>query len=38
LTLEDISLYREHLTKRHAPATAAKKLEALREFLFFENL
>ena len=38
LTVEDISLYREHLIKRHAPATAAKKLEALQEFLFFENL
>jgi TrkA-N domain/Sodium/hydrogen exchanger family len=37
LTIEDISLYREHLTKRHAPATAAKKLEALQEFLLFEN-
>jgi Kef-type K+ transport system membrane component KefB len=38
LTVEDISLYREHLTKKHAPVTAAKKLEALQEFLFFENL
>jgi hypothetical protein len=36
LTVEDISLYREHLTMRHSPATAAKKLEALQEF--FENL
>ena len=38
MTAEDISLYREHLTKGHSPATAAKKLEALQEFLFFENL
>jgi hypothetical protein len=37
LTPEDISHYREHLTKEHSPATAAKKLEALEEFLFFEN-
>jgi integrase/recombinase XerD len=35
LTAEDISLYREHLIKSYAPATAAKKLAALRRFLIF---
>jgi integrase/recombinase XerD len=35
LTAEDISLYREHLLKAYAAATAAKKLAALRRFLIF---
>jgi len=35
LTVEDISLYREHLLKAYAPATVAKKLAALRRFLTF---
>lgn len=35
ITAEDISLYREHLMKDYAPATAAKKLAALRRFLTF---
>jgi site-specific recombinase XerD len=35
LTAEDISLYREHLIKAYAPATAAKKLAVLRRFLVF---
>lgn len=35
LTAEDISLYREHLIKTYAPATAAKKLAVLRRFLIF---
>ena len=35
LTAEDVSLYREHLIKSYAPATAAKKLAALRRFLIF---
>jgi integrase/recombinase XerD len=35
ITAEDISLYREHLLKTYAPATAAKKLAALRRFLVF---
>src|SRR5918994_6019376 len=35
ITAEDISLYREHLIKTYAPATAAKKLAALRRFLIF---
>ena len=35
LTAEDISLYREHLIKSYAAATAAKKLAALRRFLIF---
>jgi integrase/recombinase XerD len=35
ITAEDISLYREHLIKTYAPATAAKKLAALRRFLVF---
>jgi integrase/recombinase XerD len=35
ITAEDISLYREHLIKSYAPATAAKKLAALRRFLIF---
>ncbi len=35
LTVEDISLYREHLLKSYAPATVSKKLAALRRFLTF---
>ncbi len=35
LSAEDVSLYREHLVKTYAPATAAKKLAALRRFLIF---
>ncbi len=35
LTAEDVSLYREHLIKTYAAATAAKKLAALRRFLIF---
>src|SRR5215208_1037231 len=35
LTAEDVSVYREHLIKTYAPATAAKKLAALRRFLIF---
>jgi integrase/recombinase XerD len=35
LTAEDLSLYREHLIKSYASATAAKKLAALRRFLIF---
>jgi integrase/recombinase XerD len=35
VTVEDLSLYREHLLKAYAPATAAKKLAALRRFLTF---
>jgi integrase/recombinase XerD len=35
LTAEDISVYREHLIKSYAAATAAKKLAALRRFLIF---
>src|SRR5215210_1132456 len=35
LSAEDISLYREHLLKTYASATAAKKLAALRRFLIF---
>jgi integrase/recombinase XerD len=35
VTAEDVSLYREHLLKAYAPATAAKKLAALRRFLTF---
>jgi integrase/recombinase XerD len=35
LSAEDISLYREHLIKTYAAATAAKKLAALRRFLIF---
>jgi len=34
-TIEDVSLYREHLLKTYAPATAAKKLTTLRRFLTF---
>ena len=34
-TAEDLSLYREHLVRTYAPATAAKKLAALRRFLIF---
>lgn len=35
ITAEDVSLYREHLMKSYASATAAKKLSALRRFLVF---
>lgn len=35
LTAEDISVYREHLIKTYASATAAKKLAVLRRFLIF---
>ena len=35
VTVEDLSLYREHLLKAYAPATAAKKLTTLRRFLTF---
>jgi integrase/recombinase XerD len=35
LTAEDISLYREHLIRTYAAATAAKKLAVLRRFLIF---
>jgi integrase/recombinase XerD len=35
ITAEDISFYREHLIRTYAPATAAKKLAALRRFLIF---
>jgi site-specific recombinase XerD len=35
VTAEDVSLYREHLIKTYAAATAAKKLAVLRRFLVF---
>lgn len=35
VTVEDISMYREHLIKTYASATAAKKLAVLRRFLVF---
>jgi integrase/recombinase XerD len=35
VTAEDLSLYREHLIKTYATATAAKKLAVLRRFLIF---
>src|SRR5215210_2117095 len=35
LTAEDVSVYREHLMKTYAAATAARKLAALRRFLIF---
>ena len=35
VTAEDVSLYREHLLKTYAAATAAKKLAVLRRFLVF---
>lgn len=35
VTAEDLSFYREHLLQAYAPATAAKKLSALRRFLTF---
>jgi site-specific recombinase XerD len=38
LTAEDISVYREHLIKTYASATAAKKLAALRRFLIFSYM
>ncbi len=34
-TAEDLSLYREHLITRYAPATSAKKLTTVRRFLTF---
>jgi integrase/recombinase XerD len=38
LTAEDISLYREHLIRTYAAATAAKKLAVLRRFLIFTHM
>ncbi len=38
VTVEDLSLYREHLLKAYAPATAAKKLTTLRRFLTFTHM
>jgi site-specific recombinase XerD len=38
MTVEDLSLYREHLLKTYAPATAAKKLAVLRRFLTFSYM
>src|SRR5215210_5683048 len=35
VTVEDLSLYRERSLRAYAPATAAKKLAALRRFLTF---
>ena len=35
LTVEDLSMYREHLIKEYAPATSAKKLTTVRRFLTF---
>jgi len=35
LTAEDVSIFREHLIKTYAAATAAKKLAVLRRFLIF---
>jgi integrase/recombinase XerD len=35
LTAEDITVYRQHLIKTYAAATAAKKLAVLRRFLIF---
>jgi integrase/recombinase XerD len=35
LTAEDVSLYREHVVRTYAAATAAKKLAVLRRFLIF---
>jgi site-specific recombinase XerD len=35
ITVEDLSLYREHLLRAYAPSTAAKKLAVLRRFLIF---
>jgi site-specific recombinase XerD len=35
LTAEDVSLYREHVIRTYAAATAAKKLAVLRRFLIF---
>lgn len=35
LTVEDLSLYREHLIDNYAPATSAKKLTTVRRFLTF---
>jgi integrase/recombinase XerD len=37
-TVEDLSLYREHLLRTYAPATAAKKLAALRRFLIYSYM
>ncbi|BBL78889.1 hypothetical protein RxyAA322_07430 [Rubrobacter xylanophilus] len=36
--MEDVSLYREHVLGRYSPATAAKKLTALRRFLTFSYM
>ena len=38
VTAEDVSYYREHLITTYAPATAAKKLAALRRFLVFTHM
>ena len=38
VTVEDLSLYREHLLKVYAQATAAKKLVALRRFVTFTHM
>lgn len=38
VTVEDVSFYREHLLEAYAPATAAKKLAALRRFLTFAHM
>lgn len=38
MTVEDLSLYREHLLKTYAPATVAKKLAVLRRFLTFSYM
>ncbi len=38
VTVEDLSLYRERLLRSYAPATAAKKLAALRRFLTFTHM
>ncbi len=35
MTVEHLSLYREHLLEAYAPATAAKKLAVVRRFLTF---
>ncbi len=38
LGVEEVSRYREHLTKTYAPATAAKKLTVARRFLVFTHM
>ncbi|MGF1471932.1 MAG: tyrosine-type recombinase/integrase [Rubrobacteraceae bacterium] len=35
LTAEDLSLYREHVIAKYAPATSAKKLTTVRRFMTF---